>query len=584
MKFYVVVLSILYFLFSIFGVSYASPWQETVESYELSCGKSGGRLVTSIATEPKTFNPVTAKESSTSAITGHIFEALVTADPITLEIKPLLAKSWTRSRNGLTWTFVLRDDVYFNDGTKFSAKDVVFTFNKLVFNSDIPSSARDIFLIDGKAMEIKAIDDYTVEFKLPRVFAPFINIIGSQQILPEHVYANLVDEGTFASSLGLDTKLGDIVGTGPFVLSEFLPGERIVFAKNQYYWKKDECGSSLPYLDKMIYLVMQNPGTSLLKFLEGELDYYSLTGEDLAYLAPVQKKRDFTIYNGGPSFSSNFIIANQNTGVNPHTNKSFVSEYKQKWLRDKRFRQAIAYAINRQSMIDIVFNGLGQAQSGPLTQVVKNFYYPHIMKYEYDPLKAKELLSEIGFADKNSDGVLEDEDGRDLDLIFYTNANSPERVLLASIIRKDLEDVGIKVRFNALEFNNLVTKLTATFDWELMLIGFGGGSLDPQLSKNVWHSSAGLHAWFPMQKEPSSAWEKEIDEIFTKGEKILDEVKRKEVYDRWQVIASHEQPLIYTVLPYTLYAVRNRFGNVYPSVNGGAFGEIEHVYIKEDDV
>lgn len=582
MKLSVVVLTIIYSLLSI--KCYAAPWQEPVESYDLTCGKQGGRLVSAIAAEPKSFNPVTARESSTSAITGHIFEALVTADPISLEIKGLLAKSWSHDKKGLIWTFNLRDDVYFNDGQKLTAKDVIFTFNKLVFNPDIPSSARDIFLIDGKAIELKIIDDFTVEFHLPRVFAPFINILGSQSILPEHIYSKMVQEGEFPTAMGLDSNLREIVGTGPFMLSEFLPGERIVLKRNSNYWKKDSCAQSLPYLDKLIYLVMQNPGTSLLKFIEGELDFYSLVGEDLAYLAPLQSKRNFIIYNGGPSFASNFIIANQNTGKNPDTKESFVQDYKQVWLRDTRFRQALAYAINRQSMIDIVFNGLGQSQYGPLTSVVKNFYNPDIVKYEFDPVKARQLLSDMGFADSNGDGILEDIEGRELDLIFYTNANSPERVLLASIIRKDLQDVGIKVRFTALEFNNLVNKLTASFDWELMLIGFGGGSLDPQLSKNVWHSSAGLHAWYPGQKEPSTLWEKEIDKVFTEGEKILDKVKRRKVYDNWQLIASKEQPLVYTVLPYTLYAVRNRFGNVYPSVYGGAFGEIEHVFVKEDDV
>lgn len=582
MKIYVTLLSIIYLLLTI--NCEANPWQEPVETYDLSCGRLGGRLVSSIAAEPKSFNPITARESSTSAITGNIFEALVTADPITLEIKGLLAKSWSHSANGLVWTFNLRDDVYFNDGTKFSSKDVVFTFNKLVFNPDIPSSARDIFLIDGKSFEVKALDDYTIKIVLPRVFAPFINILGSQSILPEHVYGAMVENGTFSTSMGLDSPLADIVGTGPFKLSEFLPGERIILNRNQHYWKKDECGESLPYLEQLVYLVMPNPGTSLLKFIEGELDYYGLTGEDLAYLAPLQEKRNFTIYNGGPSFASNFIIANQNTGVNPQTNKSFVAPYKQKWLRDSRFRRALAYAINRRSMIDIAFNGLGQEQYGPLTQVVRNFYNPDIEKYKFDPKKARDLLAQMGFVDEDDDGFLEDAEGRKLDLIFYTNANSPERVLLASIIRKDLEDVGIKIRFSALEFNNLVTKLTGSFDWELMLIGFGGGSLDPQLSKNVWHSSAGLHAWFPMQKQPSTEWEEEIDMIFTEGEKILDKQRRKKVYDKWQLIASQEQPLIYTVLPYTLYAVRERFGNVYPSVYGGAFGEIEYVYIKEKDV
>ena len=558
------------------------PWHEPVEEYNLENGVSGGKLVLSIAGDPKSFNPIVAREATTSTITSNIFESLVTIDHITLDVVPLLAKSWLRDSKGKEWVFELREDVFFNDGKQFSAEDVAFTFNKLVFNPKIPNSAADIFSVNSRPMKVKVLDRFRVKFILPSPFSPFLTILGSQPILPKHVYEQIVDAGEFNSAMSLGSDLNSIVGTGPFVLEAFAPGERIVLKRNDYYWNKDQSGQHLPYLSKIIYLVLPNPGTALLKFLEGEVDYYSLVGEDLAYLGPLQKKRDFTVYNTGPSFASNFVILNQNKRKNPETGKLLVKEYKQKWFQDKRFRKAISFAIDREKMIDIVFNGLGSAQYGPLTPVVKNFYYDGVVKYKRNIYKARELLHSMGFEDRDADGFLEDSQDRKLDVDFYTNANSPQRVLMASMIRKDLNDIGFKINFVPLEFNNLVTRLTSNFDWEMMFIGFSGGSIDPQLSKNVWHSTAGLHAWSPVQKKPATRWEKKIDRIFNKAEKEFDYQKRKKMYDKWQKIASDELPLIYTVVPNTLYAVRNRFGNVYPSVYGGAFGKIENVFVKPD--
>lgn len=565
------------------NVCYGAPWQEPVDKYEPVCGKRGGQLVLSIPGDPKSFNPITAKEASTSAITSYIFESLVTIDHITLEVKPLLAKKWEKSDDGLQWTFYLRDDVLFNDGRKMTAEDVEFTFNELVFNDAIPNSARDIFTVDGESVSVEAVDDYTVRFTVPSFFAPFLTVLGSQSVLPKHIYEPVVKKDRFNSCMGLDTSMEGVVGTGPFVLGSFYPGERIELLRNPHYWQKDACGSQLPYLERVVYLVLPDPGASLLRFMEQETDYYSLTGEDIAYLAPQQKERNFTIYNTGPSFASNFIVFNQNTDKHPQTQQYYVPLYKQKWFTDKLFRKAVALAVDRKKMIDIVFNGLGSSQHGPLTSAVSNFYNDSIEKYSRDAAGAEKILKEIGFNDRNDDGILEDQSGNILEINFYTNANSPERVLMASMIRKDLADLGIKVNFVSLEFNNLVTKLTATFDWEMMFIGFSGGSIDPQLSKNVWHSSSGLHAWFPEQDEPATEWEKEVDDIFVRAEKEQDDQKRKNLYDHWQWIINQELPVIYTVVPDTVFAVRNRFGNVFPSVYGGAFARIENVFVIDEE-
>ena len=148
-------------------------------------GKHGGQLVLSTTSDPKSFNDIIAKETSTTLVTGHIFEGLTTTNAFTTKVEPHLAKRWEVSEDGLTWTFYLREDVVWNDGQPFTADDVLFTFNDLVYNPDIPSSARDIFTVEGQIFKVEKINKYTVRFILPVKFAPFLRGMG-QSILPKH--------------------------------------------------------------------------------------------------------------------------------------------------------------------------------------------------------------------------------------------------------------------------------------------------------------------------------------------------------------------------------------------------------------
>ncbi|MCM8823975.1 MAG: ABC transporter substrate-binding protein [Candidatus Omnitrophica bacterium] len=569
-----ILLIIIYFLpsFSLFG----EIWKEPLKDYQLVCGKKGGYLTLATTSDPKSFNPIVAKETSTTQITSFIFEGLLRVDPKTLDMIPNLAKSW-QTHNGKEWIFYLRDDVYWNDGKKFTADDVIFTFDKLIYNPNIPTGSRDIFTIEGKRIILEKIDDYTIKFILPCTFAPFLRAL-SQDILPKHKYLRLVEEDKFTFAMGLDSSLKDIVGTGPYRLKKYLPGESVVLERNPYYWKKDSCGNRLPYLDEIIFVILSNPDTILLKFLEGELDYCSLRPNDLAILSPRQKRDGFTIYNAGTSFGSNFIVLNQNPQYNPHIHKPYVKPYKLKWFRNKQFRKAIAFAINRDKIVEVVLNGLGVPQFSPESPANVIFYNDNVIKYPYHPQRAKELLNDIGFKDRDGDGILEDEDGFKLEITFFTNADNSERVTIATLIKKDLESIGMKIHLLPLDFNNLVTKLTATFDWEMILIGLTGG-IEPYFGKNVWSYKGDLHPWNPT-KTALDDYEIEIEDIFNLAGRTLDEEERKRLFARWQYIVSDNLPFIYTVLGYSLYAVRDKFGNLYPTVYGGAFSEIEHIYIK----
>ncbi len=565
-------LLILFFLFTACGK------EETASNPDVEEGlKYGGYIYLSTVSDPKSFNPILAQETSTTAVTGLIFEGLTRVNVHTLDIEPNLAVSWDVKKGGKEWVFHLREDVKWNDGEPFTADDVVFTFNRLIYNPDIPSSASDVLKVNGEPFKVEKIDNYTVKFSLAASYAPFLMAMG-HEILPRHKLEKIVEEGEFNTAWTLDTAPNEIVGTGPFMLRKYRPGQFIELAKNTYYWKKSKEGNSLPYLDGIRFLIVQNLDTALLKFLDGEIDYYNLRGEDFAILNPEQNKGNFKIYQVGPAFGSRFLVFNQNSGLAPKTNESYVDKKKLPWFRNKKFRQAVSYALDRKAMIEIVLNGFGHIQYSPLSPSAGYFYNPDVTKYGYNPEKAKQMLEELGFSDRDKDGILEDSEGVKVEFNLFTNAESTDRVKIAEIIKKDLAGIGVKVHFLPLEFNNLVSKLVSTYDWEAMIMGFTGG-IEPHFASNIWLSSGHLHAWYPKEKEPSTDWEKEIDGIFTKAVQVLNSSQRKKLYDEWQEIASDEVPLIYTVLSENMFAIRSRFGNLDPTPYGGAFNNIDEIYV-----
>jgi peptide/nickel transport system substrate-binding protein len=542
--------------------------------------KSGGELIFSASSDPRSFNPILAKETSTTAVTGLMFEGLVRINGVTLKIEPNLAERWESSPDGLVWTFYLRRDARWSDGRRLSAEDVVFTFNDLIFNPQIPNSSRDIFTIADKVFRVEKLDDFTVRFTLPVRFAPFLRSM-SQEILPKHALKKAVQDGKFNFTWGTDASLVDIVCSGPYKLAKYLPGEKIILERNPDYWKKSSQGEKLPYIDRIIFLIVQSQDTALLKFQDGELDYYALRGTDFPLLKPQEKSGNFTIYEMGPDFSSQFIVFNQNPERNPQTGKPYVESRKLAWFIDMRFRQAIAHSIDKKMMISILMNGLGFSQDSAESPSNILFFNPEVTKYDYDLDKARVLLREAGFADRNHDGMLEDGNGNRLEFNLLTNSGDNERLQIAAIVRRDLEKLGMKVNFQALEFNNLVSKLVSTYDWDAVIIGLTGG-IEPHFGKNVWASSGHLHMWCPRQKTPHTQWEKRVDEVFDAAAQEMDEQKRKALYDEWQEIVARELPVVYTVLPEAIFAVRNKFENLHPTAYGGAFHNLEEVWIKPE--
>ena len=540
------------------------------ESFSPTAGTEGGTLYFILNGDPKTLNPALAQETTSTAVIGDLFSGLTRLNLKTMEVKPDLALRWEVSEDGRVWTFYLRRDVRWSDGTPFTADDVVFTFNEIYYNDSIPTPTRDILTVKGKKIKVEKIDRYTVRFTLPEPFAPFLNAL-SAEILPKHKLEKFVREGTFNTAWNVNTDPSEIVGTGPWIIKEYVKGQRVVYLRNPYYYRKDEEGRRLPYLKRKVGVIVSDPDTALLKFSNGEVDYLGLRPQDLQHIAKLEGK-EVEVYDLGPTPSTTFLVFNQNPNAK-------IPPYKLRWFQNRIFRIAISHAVDREGICYLVYNGLAEPLYTPITPANRPYYvegyYP---KFEYNLEKARKLLESIGFRDRDGDGILEDPEGHDLKFTLITNAGNKERETIGNILKEDLKKIGVEVHFQPIDFNNLVSRLTAPpYEWEAVIIGLTG-SLDPHFGRNVWHSSGLLHMWHPRQESPSTPWEAEVDRLIDRGAVELDFKKRVELYRKAFRIITEQQPMIFIATPKSMLAVYRKFGNLFPTVWG--WYEEEMLFVK----
>ena len=558
--------------------------KKNAEEFEYAVGKHGGTLTFATISEPLTFNLAIANDASSSGVLGSLFEGLTEVSWLTDEVEPALAESWARSDDGLTWTFYIRRDVTWHDGEPFTAHDVDFTFNRIIYNDDILASSRATFQfrsIDEETgqwqespMTVRALDEYTVECVLPVPFAPFLRSMGTA-IYPRHILEKHVDDDSFTDTWDIETDPAEIIGTGPFTIESYEPMSKVVMRRNPDYWLKDEAGNSLPYLDRIVHNIVPDLETELAKFLAGESDSHGVLGEEFADLEPQQEEGNFTIYKRGPAFGTTFLGFNMNPGKNPETGDVYVAPEKLAWFQNKEFRQAAAHSIDKDAIIDDVQHGLGYPQWAAISPAAGDFHNPGVRRYEYDLDKANEILDGMGWTDTDGDGIREDGAGNSIEFSLVTNTGNSVRERSAATISRGMEQIGLKVDLQLIEFGDLLSQLTASYDWEAMVIGLTGGT-EPHGGITVWHSSENLHLWNPNQPQPATEWEAEINELYIKGSQELDRAKRIGHYLRAQEIAAENVPLIYTTLSERLNAVRNVFGNLTPTLY--AVWDIRYLY------
>jgi len=528
-------------------------------------GAPGGRFIVSEIGDPKTFNYIMANESSSIDIGRFMFWSLLNFDVPTQGIKPGLAESWTNSADGKTWTFKLRKNLRWSDGEPLTADDVVFTWNDIIYNSKINTVMRDPFIIDGKQFTVTKADDLTVQIVTPQIYAPFLAAFGAGvPILPKHVLAKAVADGTFTSAYSINSDPSQIVGSGPYRLKEYKAAQYTLLERNPYFLEVDKQGQRLPYFDEVIFTVVPDLNAMSLRFLSGESD-----ADDIVFPYEYDQfkteaaKGKFTLLEPGTGLEMSFFWFNQNTNLNPKTGQPLVDPKKLKWFRNVKFRQACSYAIDRESIIKSILSGRGTPAYGFETPGNKKWFNPNIQKYPYDQDKARKLLKEIGIEKRNGDDFVTDTDGNKIEFVLNTNTGNGAREKAAILIAADLKKLGFNVIFQPIEFNTLITRIDDTYDYDCILMGLAPGtSADPSDSMNTIKSGGFTHQWFPRQKTPSTDWEARLDYLMDAQMKTLDYAERKKYYDEVQEIMAEQVPLIFTVTPMYYAAIRSDIGNV----------------------
>ena len=573
------------------SISYPTPKNVTINGVDYlesqaPIGKFGGEMIESTIGEgPKTFNPFKCKDNISSQLSSVMYDGLLTSDPITGQPIPKLAKSFSISPDGKTYTIKLRHGIKWSDGKPITADDVVFTWRDIIFAGLGDTSTRDSLVIDDKLPTVKKIDDYTVIFTTPKPFAPFIRML-STSIAPKHFFISAVKNGgvDFDTFLSTNTNPSDFVVSGAFKLKEYVPAQRVVFERNPNYYEINKKGEKLPYLNRLVFLIVGDLNNEVLKFEAKELDIISLQGSKVARYKAIEPHSDFKLYNLGPTTGTMYLSLNLNNRTNKK-GKFYVDPIKQKWFQDLNFRKAVDYAIDRKNMVFNIANGIGAPLFTP--ESLNSIYLNKKLKpYDKDINKSKELLKKSGFyTDKK--GKLYDKYGHRVEFDLYTNAGNTEREAIGVMVKQDLEDLGMKVNFKPIEFNSLVNKLVSTFDWDMVIMGLTGSPLEPNGGKNVWLSDGRLHMFNMRTPEEGKAkllqWEKELDYLYTQGALATKFEDRKKYYDKYQEIVYNEKPMIYIYSPVIIMAIRDKFKNIYPSNLGGLTHNIEEIYIEGDN-
>ncbi len=545
------------------------PDTMTVAAAEI--GTYGGRFVIGATSAPKTFNAIMANETSSTDVTQLLFMGLADYDNATQKDIPALAKSWDVSPDGLTWTWHLRRGARFSDGHPITSEDVLFCF-KVVYDDKLHPSLQDLLKPGGKPMEVFAPDSYTVVTRIAVRNAMVVPAVGSLRIMPKHILEPAYLNGDFAAAYNTSTAPESLVTTGAWTVGQFVPGEKLVLSRNPWWYGVDAKGQRLPYLDEVVFLFVPDQEAATLKFQSGELHGLdNVKPEDYQRYAERQEKENFTLYDLGPSLTTNFFWFNLNTVHEAKPGKRLGAPYadpvKYAWFRNPVFRRAVSMAIDRDAIIKSVLFGEAVKNWAIMTPGAKQWYDPDVKGYDYDPEQAKRLLANLGWKDGNGDGYLEDTQGHTIAFTLKTNGDNKVRMQMSNFIKDDLAKIGIKCTPVGADFNTLVTNIREDFQYDAISLGLGSAvPADPGMGQNFFRSSGPTHYWNAKQPNPETKEEAAINQLMDACVGTLDLAKRREAATQLQQIINQQCWVIWMPTVRAKIPVRNGFGNLQPTI------------------
>lgn len=513
--------------------SQPAPQPKQVGSKDISPAY-GDAIVEGTIGEASTLIPVLASDAASLAVAGQIYNGLVKYDK-DLNIVGDLAESFDIARDGLTITFHLRRGVKWHDNAPFTARDVLYTY-RVVIDPKTPTAYAEDF---KQVKSITAPDDYTVRVTYGAPYAPALASWGAA-ILPAHLL-----EGQDITKSPLARKP---VGTGPYRFKEWVAGQKVVLESNHDYFE------GRPWIDRYIYRIIPDTSTMYMELKAGAVDLMNLT--------PVQFARQTT---------STRFTARFNKYRYPSSGYVYMGyNLRHPLFTDKRVRQALTAAINKEELIHGVLFGMGQKAVGPIIPG-RWAYNPHVKDIAYDPRHAAELLAQAGWREKNSDGILV-KDGKPFSFTILTNQGNQQRLLTAQIVQQRLRFVGIDVRIRVVEWATFLKEFVDKGNFQVVMLGWNT-SQDPDMY-DIWHSSKTN----PGELNFIGYKNAEVDRLLVEGRSTFDIEKRKKAYFRIQDILADEQPYTFLYVPDALPVVSSRIRGVKPAPAGIGYNQI-HWYV-----
>jgi peptide/nickel transport system substrate-binding protein len=540
-------------------------------------GTPGGQLTIALRTEPKTLNPILSVDLTTREVIGAMNSDLIHINRQTHKTEPALAKSWTVSPDGRRYTVQLRNGVTFSDGSPFTADDVVFSF-QLYLDENLHSPQRDLLIVDGKPLEVKKIDAYTVEFTLAKPYAAAERIFDGLVMLPSHKLQQAYRDGKPGQLWGTNARPDEIVGLGAFRLKQYVPGQRLVLEKNPNYWKVDSKGNRLPYLSEIVFVFVANEDAQVIRFQTAETQILErVNADNFTNLQRDAKAKNLCLDDLGAGLEYVFLVFNQNQ-INAARSPELAR--KQMWFRDVRFRRAVSLALDRRGMVRLAYNGRATPLWSHVTPGNKLWVNETIAHPGQSAEESRKLLREAGFS-WNSNGELIDAQKNPVAFTLLVSSSNAQRTKLATIAQDDLKKIGMDVQIVPLEFRALVDRLLNTKDYEAAVMNLVSGDADPTSEMNVWVSSGETHLWDVGETKPATPWETELDQLMDAQLKTTDFAARKKLYDRVQAITAEQLPFVFLLSPNILVGASGYVGNFHPAIlEPYALWNVEQLFVR----
>ena len=468
---------------------------------------AGGELIVALTTQPNALDGVNSAERNASNVAQQIFDPLVWINDDGV-FEPALAESWTVSDDGLTYTFKLREDVVFHNGEPFNADAVVFSWGAA------KDPENQYFNIWERASEVNKVDEFTVELVSPEVNSLFIGLTAAQWFFFPPDYYTEVGRDDFGQAP---------VGTGPFMLNEWIQGDRIVLDKNPNYWRE-----GFPKLDRLIFRPITESSTRAAAIQTGEVDIVNRLSPDEA--AALEGVAGVNLIEYPTNRVYYIAFNNLTSGVGEPT-------------EDPTVRQALNYAVDVEGIIGALFAGKGRQATGFVTPA--DFGYDaSLTAYPYDPDLARELLAEAGWADGFDIGF-------ECPTGAYTNFEQ-----VCEAVAAQLGEVGITT-------NLKLTESGAYWDLEAEkqlppLFGDSWSNANPESYDRLFGALGGDDASFSAWSDPV------IDGLLAEILLTIDDDARASLYVELQAYMFEEPPFIYLYEPFSFEATSDKVVNYLP--------------------